>query len=118
MGGLRGFRNVLLVVTGSLIAGNVVKRFPGGSVVYGALGVVLLIMLLGGLLSSYRASCYREKARPYECGFEPIGSARRPFSLRFFVLAMLFLVFDAEVVLLFPVLEAFRTGAVSSRVVW
>ena len=44
----------------------------------------------------------REKASCYECGFEPIGPTRVSFSLRFFLVAVIFLVFDLEVVLLFP----------------
>lgn len=44
----------------------------------------------------------REKGSCYECGFEPIGPTRIPFSLRFFLVAVIFLVFDLEVVLLFP----------------
>ena len=44
----------------------------------------------------------KEKSSVYECGFSPIHRPGKPFSVRFFVIAILFLVFDLEIVLLFP----------------
>ena len=42
------------------------------------------------------------KSSTYEAGMDPIGSARRRFNIRFYILAMTFLVFDVEIIFLFP----------------
>ncbi len=43
-----------------------------------------------------------EKVSPYECGFEAFGDARRQFDVRFYLVAILFIIFDLEVAFLFP----------------
>ncbi|MCM2278032.1 MAG: NADH-quinone oxidoreductase subunit A [Oligoflexia bacterium] len=65
-----------------------------GLVVGGA--VLLLTSLLGPKLPN------RKKNQPFECGVPPIGDARHRFSVRFYLVAILFLLFDVEAVFFFP----------------
>nr|YP_588089.1 NADH dehydrogenase subunit 3 [Coreana raphaelis]AAY89308.1 NADH dehydrogenase subunit 3 [Coreana raphaelis] len=66
-----------------------------------------IIMLLSFLLSK-KMTWDREKCSPFECGFDPISSARIPFSLHFFLITMIFLIFDVEIALIFPIIKLFK----------
>ena len=69
------------------------------------------IMVLGALLVGklIRPSNPTElKGAPYECGEEPVGAAWSNFNVRFYVVALIFIIFDVEGALMFPVATVFR----------
>lgn len=61
-----------------------------------ATGIVLLSWILGHRKPT------RAKLSPYECGMVPVGDARERFSVKFYLVAMLFIIFDVEAVFLYP----------------
>src|SRR3954454_10641087 len=68
-----------------------------------AAGKVLLSQLVG----QHKAT--RTKPMPYECGKDPVGSARERFSVKFYLIAMIFILFDIEVIFLIPWAVVFKS---------
>jgi NADH-quinone oxidoreductase subunit A len=67
-------------------------------VIAGGIGLAMI----GGSLLAARQKPYPEKLSAYECGFEAFDDARRRFDVRFYLVAILFIIFDLEVAFLFP----------------
>jgi len=64
--------------------------------------LALALIVLGLSLTVGTQKVDPEKVSAYECGFDPFGAARQPFDVRFYLVAILFIVFDLEVTFLFP----------------
>lgn len=71
-----------------------------------AIGMAAVIIVLSRLAAKSRPT--REKLMPYECGVEPVGTARERQSVKFYLVAMAFLLFDIEAVFLVPWAVVFR----------
>lgn len=74
--------------------------------------IVGAVFVAGGLITSWILRPHRpypEKLTSYECGEEPIGSAWIRFNIRFYVIALIFLIFEVEVVFLFPWALVYRS---------
>ena len=76
-----------------------------------ALALTSILLVVYNLTFFNRYNGSEEKQTAFECGFDPIRKMRSPFSTRFFLLIVLFLIFDIEVALLFPVLTLIINSA-------
>nr|YP_009480515.1 NADH dehydrogenase subunit 3 [Cryptopygus terranovus]APX54989.1 NADH dehydrogenase subunit 3 [Cryptopygus terranovus] len=67
-----------------------------------SMGLPLALIILNSSIAK-KSTIEREKPSAFECGFDPSSSARVPFSLRFYLIAVIFLIFDVEITLLIPI---------------
>ena len=65
-----------------------------------ALGLASVMVVLSYFVGQHKPG--RAKVSPYECGVQPVGDARGRFSVKFYLVAMLFILFDVEAVFLYP----------------
>jgi len=68
--------------------------------------LAILILILSTIIG--RKKLTKTKLMPYECGMDPIGTARGRFSVKFFIIAILFIIFDIEIIFLYPWAVIFR----------
>nr|QZI85957.1 NADH dehydrogenase subunit 3 [Sycanus falleni] len=70
-----------------------------------SIGLILICSVI-----SKKSILDREKMSPFECGFDPKSSSRMPFSIQFFLLAVLFLIFDIEIVIILPMIIVMKSS--------
>jgi NADH-quinone oxidoreductase subunit A len=70
--------------------------------VFMGIAAAIALAMVGGSLLLARQQPNAEKLSAYECGFEPFDDTRRRFDVRFYLIAILFIIFDLEVAFLFP----------------
>lgn len=80
--------------------------FPVLAALLAAVAFAVAFMRMSGVLGPHRAT--RTKRSVYECGMPPVGDTHQRFSVKFYLVAVLFIVFDLEAVLLYPFAAAFK----------
>jgi len=73
---------------------------------YAVVRVGIAGLLLAASVFTFKSGWDKEKGSPFECGFDPAGISRLPFCIKFFLVRIIFLVFDVEVTLILPILYA------------
>nr|YP_009024073.1 NADH dehydrogenase subunit 3 [Mekongiella kingdoni]ADZ56306.1 NADH dehydrogenase subunit 3 [Mekongiella kingdoni] len=76
--------------------------------------IPMAVMIIASILSKSNIDD-QEKRSAFECGFDPKSSAWMPFSIQFFLIAVIFLIFDIEIVLILPIMIIMKS---SNLLIW
>nr|YP_010272361.1 NADH dehydrogenase subunit 3 [Phlogotettix cyclops]UKE80358.1 NADH dehydrogenase subunit 3 [Phlogotettix cyclops] len=74
--------------------------------------VTLMAIIMIILLVSKKSIIDNQKATPFECGFNPMSHSRLPFSIHFFMIAVIFLIFDIEIIMIMPMILTMKTSMI------
>lgn len=98
----------------SYVSENIVHYLPIVIFLCIAIGLASIIMAIPRIFANYKPNA--EKNSPYECGFEPFKDSRTEFDVRFYLVAILFIIFDLEIMFLFP--WAITLGSIGAVGFW
>nr|YP_006493363.1 NADH dehydrogenase subunit 3 [Ahamus yunnanensis]ADK97548.1 NADH dehydrogenase subunit 3 [Ahamus yunnanensis] len=77
--------------------------------------IISNIMMMLSIILSKKSYMDQEKCSPFECGFDPKSMSRIPFSLHFFLITVIFMIFDIEIALILPMIITFN---INNLIIW
>ena len=95
---------------------NLASYLPLGFIIFMVVSFAIANIILTKILGPARRG--PNKGMTYESGMNPVGTARKRFNVRFYLIAMVFLVFDVEIIFLYPWAATFRDFEGTDRLVW
>nr|QHN56487.1 NADH dehydrogenase subunit 3 [Diadegma fenestrale] len=78
--------------------------------------LICLILMMLNFILSIKKKINREKNSPFECGFDPLISSRLPFSIQFYMISIIFLIFDIEIIIFFPLIPSFNYNSLELNI--